>query len=240
MQKSQKNLWIVVSVLTFVLFIFVILNILVEKRDGYLPEYLDDYELPSEVTGFDLDNQPVKTTNESATIDMVFFGDYKCPYCKMWYEEVFPIINEHYIETGLINFYSLNFQSPAVNQRDAILAGIGGEIIYEMNPDSYWEYKRLVYKNQKGQAETWATESFLTNLVKENLPEIDVKNFKEKLKEEKYLIEVQKDLLIGLNHGVRGTPSVFINGKKVNIDLESILNELERLLNEENRMDDGK
>lgn len=159
---------------------------------------------------FDVNNQPV-LGDLNAPIQIVEFSDYKCPYCKIWTEEVFPKLKTEYIDTGKANFVYVDmaFLAP-----DSVLAALAGETLYQMNPEYFWKYHELMTERQGDKDKQWATYSFITNLVKEEMPEVPLEQFKSDLKSEKYIKNVKRDLDIADKQGVNGTPTIFVNGVK--------------------------
>lgn len=165
-------------------------------------------ELPQ---GFDEANQPY-LGDPSAKIQIVEFADYKCPACKRWTEGVFAKLKEEYIDTGKAVFYYVDFPFLAP---DSTMAALAGETLYQQNQDYFWKYHELMTERQGAKKDTWATKKFVMDLVKNDIPEADLKRFEEELDSQKYLSHVKEDLLIGQKHGVDGTPTVFINGSAV-------------------------
>ncbi|SMF81119.1 Protein-disulfide isomerase [Paenibacillus uliginis N3/975] len=159
---------------------------------------------------FDVENQPV-LGDSSAPFQIVEFSDYKCPYCKMWTEEVFPRLKTEYIDTGKANFVYVDmaFLGP-----DSILAALAGETLYQMDPAYFWKYHELMTERQGDESKEWATYSFITDLVEQEMPEVPLEQFKEDLKSEKYIKNIKRDLDIANKQGVQGTPTVFVNGVK--------------------------
>lgn len=160
---------------------------------------------------FDVANQPI-LGDPSAPIQIVEFSDYKCPYCKMWTETVLPQLKTEYIDTGKANFVYVDmaFLAP-----DSVLAALAGETLYQMDPAYFWKYHELMTQRQGDHGKEWATYSFITDLVEKEMPEVPLEQFKEDLKSEKYIKNIKRDLDIADKHGVEGTPTVFVNGEKL-------------------------
>lgn len=171
-----------------------------------------------EVGEFMLEKQPFTGSSE-APVKIIEFIDYKCPSCAEWENSIYPVIKEKYIETGLVQFYTINF--PFLGP-DSILAASAGEAIYRQSPEAFFEFKEKLLLNQGKEARIWATESFLLKFVKDNVSGIDQDQFKKDLKEHAYLFDVKEDFKISAANGIYGTPSFVVNGEKSGASLAEL------------------
>lgn len=162
-------------------------------------------EVPAD---FDVANQPL-LGDPNAPIQLVEFADYKCPSCKVWKEEVFNKLKEQYIDTGKMSFVYLDFSFLA---EDSHLAALAGETLYQQNPEYFWQYYELMNENQGSPKTEWANFDFIVDLVASHIDGVDLEQFKQDVIDHKYIANVKKDIEIGQKQGVRGTPTVFING----------------------------
>lgn len=207
--SSRNKAFIGIIVSLIVIAALTTLFVINNKADKEYPD-LSQIEAGETPEGFDVQNQPV-LGDEDAPIQIVEFSDYKCPYCKIWTEEVFPRLKTEYIDTGKANFVYVDmaFLAP-----DSVMAALAGETLYQMNPDFFWKYHELMTDRQGDKHKEWATYSFITNLVEQEMPEVPLEQFKADLKSEKYIQNVKRDLDIADKQGVNGTPTVFVNGVK--------------------------
>lgn len=195
-------------------------------EDGMKYPDLEQVQAGKVPEDFDVGNQPV-LGNPSAPFQIVEFADYKCPYCKLWTEDVFSRLKTAYIDTGKVQFVYIDmaFLAP-----DSVLAALAGETLFQMNPEYFWKYHKLMTEQQGDKHEEWATYSFITGLVEREMPEVPLEQFKMDLKNEKYIQNIKRDLDIADKQGVRGTPTVFINGVKYE---EPSFEEIQALLEKE-------
>ncbi|WP_052807268.1 DsbA family protein [Risungbinella massiliensis] len=171
------------------------------------------------------------TGNINAKVKVVEFGDYKCPYCKTFTEQIYPQIKKDYIDTGKISF---TFGNYAFIGPDSVTAAEAGLSIYKQNPDAFWKYHDLVYQNQGDERTQWATASFLLDLVRKNIPEVDANKVEQDLNNKTYQTEVSTSNVKAEQGGVQGTPAVFINGVQVDnpLDYSSVKAAIEEALKE--------
>lgn len=156
---------------------------------------------------------------KDATIHIVEFGDFKCPACRTWDVTVLPRLKEEYINKGKVQLHFINF--PFIG-KDSDLGAAAGEAIYKQDPKAFWTFYDEIYQNQKNEKEEWITEALVVDIVKQKLPTIDVEKFKKDLKSKEIKDKVQKDFDLAQKLKVQGAPSIYINGKLVNPDYDSI------------------
>lgn len=137
-----------------------------------------------------------------APLTIVEFADFQCPYSQeasfvmrelaaKYPDEIFYV----YRDFPLTDIHPL-----------AELAALSGECAAEQ--DKFWEYHDKLYQNQS----SLTTDSFVTFARELNL---NVDQFESCLSKERYADEVQEDLEAGVAAGVRGTPTFFINGNRI-------------------------
>src|SRR5690348_16617653 len=71
--------------------------------------FLGNYSIQQDKTSTKIDysNQPY-IGKESAPVSIIEFGDYKCPNCKNFGNDVVPIIQKELVDTGKAKFYFMN------------------------------------------------------------------------------------------------------------------------------------
>ncbi|RAL26801.1 DsbA family protein [Thermoflavimicrobium daqui] len=212
-QKKKKGLDM--QVITIVTVLLVVLG-------------LGIYSLVSNLTGSS-SAESVKQNNDvltkgqpaigspDAPVKLVEFGDYKCPSCKMFHDEVYPKLKKDFIDTGKVQMHFVNmaFLGP-----DSMTAAMAGESIFKQKPEAFWKFYDIVYQNQQAEDKVWATPEFLTDLVKKNIPEVDVNKLSQDLKNNTFKSAVDSDNLLAQTHQVNSVPTVYVNGKKVDSSMK--------------------
>lgn len=143
--------------------------------------------------------------NPEASVTMVEFGDFQCPFCQRLFKETLPQIKEKYVKTGKVRFVYRDFPLTSIHgqaQKSAEAAECANE------QGKFWQYHDLLYERQSALGlenyKKWAMELGL-----------DVEQFNKCLDSGKYSDEVGKDLGDGQAAGVTGTPGTFVNGRLV-------------------------
>jgi protein-disulfide isomerase len=138
--------------------------------------------------------------NANATVTVIEYSDYQCPFCARNYREVLPLLEKEYIETGKLKFVMRENPIPSLH-RDAMNGSLAA--LCAGDQGKYWEMHNLLFDNSK-------------QLGAENLKAfagtigLDTATFNECLDGKKHEQTVQNDLASGAKLGVRGTPGFFL------------------------------
>ncbi len=159
--------------------------------------------------------------NPNAKVQIVYFGDYQCPWCKKFEEEIIPKLKKDYLNNGKASFYFVN---EVVLGDDSFLAANASEIILKEYPASYWKFHNELFAHQGQENSGWINQQSLLNYAKKSVSGLDQKKFLNELNAIKYQESIHDDLKLGEKWDVTGTPTVFINGNEVKnvLDYHSI------------------
>lgn len=160
---------------------------------------------------FDYKKQP-ELGNPNAPVKIVEFGDYRCSVCYHFDREFFPKIKKQFIQTGKASFYFMNY--PILGQ-GSVRAALASESVFHREPKVFWKWHETVYAHQGPEQKQWATTDFLVSLAKKNIPQINPKQLRSDIENATYLNDVKSDAEKGKSLGIQGTPTIFINGKKM-------------------------
>jgi len=157
-----------------------------------------------------IDDDAYLGDKEKATVAIVEFTDYECPYCERHYAETHNLLIKNFIDTGkailVIRDYPLNFHDPVATE-EAMAAqcafSLGGN-------EAYFEFHNLIYENSKLNGEGVGGADKLAEFAGDI--GVDVADFETCLEEEEFAEEIAKDLADGTKAGINGTPG-FIIGK---------------------------
>ncbi len=195
----EATLGLLVLVLLVSLYSAVKISSIEARLSGVQQEGLKD----GRGAGQDLaDDDPAKG-DPDAPVTIVEFSDFQCPYCRKFYQETLPLIEERYISTGKVRMVYRDF--PLGFHEYAQKAAEAGECADEQG--KFWEYHDRLFQ----------TDDLSVDNLKKIAADIglDAQQFNSCLDSGKYASEVQKDVSDGRKLGVSGTPTFFINGKKI-------------------------
>lgn len=141
------------------------------------------------------------TINPSVTI--IAFEDFQCPFC----EEAFPTV-QHIIRkyAADVKFVYRDFPLATVHPQ-ALSAAEAGECAHEQG--KFWEMHDVIFANQAQLTDDVVLYDFAQSAG------LDMNQFRDCFDDKKYESEVKQDLVAGIEAGVSGTPTFFINGVRV-------------------------
>jgi protein-disulfide isomerase len=162
------------------------------------------------------DNLP-RLGDANAPVKIVELGDYKCPSCQYFSQQIEPQIKKDYIDKGLASFYFMNF---TIIGPDSNTAALAAQSVFHQSNDAFWKFYDALYKNQGNEKVQWATPQFLVDLAKkENLP-IDYDKMMLDITSKKYQNEVDAHNAFARKNQVNSTPTLFINGKPLDKSMD--------------------
>lgn len=174
----------------------------------------NEQQKPPVVTTIELDDAAPVRGDEKATVAIVEFSDYQCPFCGRFHARVLPGLKKAYIDTGkvrqIFRDFPLDFHPQAKGA--AIAANCAGE------QKAYWEMHDRLFANQNRLGVALYEE-----LAKKM--NLNMASFQACLKDAKQAEKIEKDLSYGQSLGIDGTPSFFIGrieGKKL-VDVKQIV-----------------
>ena len=137
----------------------------------------------------------------NATVTVVEFTDYQCPYCRRFMKNTYPRLKKEYIDTGKIRWVVRDM--PLGFHKQARLAATAVHCAGDQ--DKLWEFRDLLYHNQ-------------TKLMPEHLEQyasqvgIDTATFNSCLNSDRYQADIDKDAEDAAKEKITGTPT-FVIGK---------------------------
>jgi protein-disulfide isomerase len=154
------------------------------------------------------------------------FADFQCPGCGSFAQFSEPLLQE-WIDNGTVRFVWYDFPLTQIHQ-NAVIASRAGRCANEQN--KFWPYHDRVFGGQPQWSNSGSADDiFIEYAEAEGL---DVGAFTQCLRSDKYQKEVSESFQLGTSLGVGGTPTLFINGKKIN-DTPSTRAEWEQLIRQE-------
>ncbi|WP_135227888.1 DsbA family protein [Deinococcus fonticola] len=156
---------------------------------------------------------------EDAKVSVVVVEDFKCPICKQFEETVAPQIKTNYVDTGKIKQYSLVWpflsKNAGLSVDDSKFAAQAGRCVYqERGNDGFNAFKTILFRAQGDERQAWATKERLKELAV-NVEGLDQAKFATCLDTDATVAAVDTDTKMAEDNKVSGTPTVFVNGKRV-------------------------
>jgi len=138
--------------------------------------------------------------NNTAPITLVEYGDYECPYTGMAY----PIVKELVKQFGndKISFVFRNFPLNDIHPHAQHAAEAAESAAAQ---GKFWEFHDYLFEHQK-----LLDDSHLLEYAK--IVGLDIDKFKDDISRHAYAPLIKKSLKGGIDSGVEGTPTFFVNG----------------------------
>lgn len=139
-----------------------------------------------------------------APVQLVVYASASCPHCAHWWTTVQPQIRKTYIDTGKVRLVFREFLTPPIEFAAA------GFILARRIPGKYFEVLTTVFQKQE--------EIYRSDRLFEGLQAIGKQygltdeQFKAALSDEAALKAVNARMAKGVDDGIEGTPTFFVNG----------------------------
>jgi len=133
----------------------------------------------------------------SAPVTVMAFIDFECPYCQESYATFKTIMNKY---RGGVRFVFKHMPLTAIHP-NAVAAAHASQCAHDQN--KFWDYYNVLFTNKQ------FTSSALIDAA--SLVSLNVEEFTACLDAQTFALEIQEDVLDGLDLGVRGTPTYYIN-----------------------------
>ncbi|WP_226659875.1 DsbA family protein [Pseudalkalibacillus hwajinpoensis] len=176
----------------------------------------------ADTKGFQLESQPV-LGEETAPVELVAFGDYKCPSCQSFNRSFFPLLQEKLIATGKVKFYFVHH--PFLNEDSTRAAEFAEAVYQELGNDVFWQFHHVVYDEQQD-GKNKLTLAFLTNILSGLVSEEETDKVVEAYKSGAGKKSVKADIAYAQKNNVPETSTLFVDGKRFDGSSLSELNQL--------------
>jgi protein-disulfide isomerase len=151
-----------------------------------------------------------------APVSIVIFSDFQCPYCS----KIGPIIAEILEKNPeTIKIFYKHF--PIRGHEQAVPAAMAA--IAAQKQGKFWDYHDLLFQNMQ----SLKPEKFIELATSLGL---NIEQFKKDMNDQQDMTIISKDQQDGVNAGVKGTPSIFIDGRIVK---DRTVPGLQKLIDEE-------
>ena len=156
---------------------------------------------------------------DDATVTLLEYGDYECPYCGRSYA-IIKRIQDYFGDR--LRFAFRNFPLTQVQphaQHSSAAANVAGA------QGMFWEMHDMLYENQDALDDPSLREYAL-------VLELDMERFDTEMMTHVHAKRVREDFMSGVRSGVNGTPTFYLNGIRYDgpWDGNGLLNTIEELV----------
>lgn len=147
----------------------------------------------------------------NAPVKIEVWEDFQCPACRQYSEAVEPQVAQTYVATGkvLYTFRHFPFLDDRSGSKESDQAANAS--MCAMEQGKFWEYHDYLYANWNSEnAGAFSNKRLLAFAEALGL---DMTKFNQCFDANTYKNVIDEDLAAGIQAGVQGTPSVFVNGQ---------------------------
>lgn len=144
-----------------------------------------------------------------APVKVLEISDFGCGYCRRFHEEIFPALNEAYVEAGLVEWKFIPFVLGMFpNGLEAAMAAecAGAQ-------DRFFPMQSRLFADQSGWKNAEDPYPYFGNLAEEE--GLEVARFNQCLHQGLVNSAVRANVRLGREIGVRGTPTFLIDGAPI-------------------------
>ena len=178
------------------------------------PESLDTVVM----SNIETEGEPI-LGEEDAPVTMVMYEDFQCPFCKRFETETYPQIKSDYIDEGKVKVVWKDKPIPSLGHDWAEPSAAAMECVYRQNNDAFWNVKDELFSQAK--TTTQGEEEFTPDNIQPRIIEmaseegVSSSEIQSCIDNENPMNEVNADSQEADEIGASGTPTFFINGKKL-------------------------
>ena len=216
---KRKNVILLISVFALLAIIIMLLSSIGSNVNNDL--VLNNQSNQLEVTNsFGVSRDPegdhvISVGSPSNTI--IEYASMTCPHCSDFHNETFPKIKSDLIDTGKVKYIFRDFPLDQYAMAGTLIANCVTE-------DRYFDVINVLLKTQK----KWIQNGYQGLLSIAKNFGLSISQVEVCLSDEKLIKLIENNMSIATNSfGITGTPSVFVNGKKISsLDYQEMLDEI--------------
>lgn len=142
-----------------------------------------------------------------APVTVLEASDFQCPYCRDFWRDVLPVLEEEYIDTGKIRFVFLNLPLPSLHENAPAAHEFA---MCAAAQDRFWPVHDLLYEHQDAWARLDDPSSYFYQLA--SLAGIELAALQKCFEAGAVRRLIQEEVQLNVRSGVRSTPSFVIEG----------------------------
>jgi protein-disulfide isomerase len=156
-----------------------------------------------------------KTTvgNPNAPVKVDVWEDFQCPRCAEYSQQTETLVFQNYVETGKV-LYTFHFFYVADLNAEGESHHAANAAMCAAEQGRFWDYHDTLFANWNGENQGAFLDPRLVAFA-ETIG-LDMNSFNQCFNEKRYKNFIDQDNQKGLDMGVHGTPSAFVNGTIVN------------------------
>jgi protein-disulfide isomerase len=144
---------------------------------------------------------------DDAPVTVLEVSDFQCPYCRDFWQEVLPVLQEEYIDTGKIRFVFLNLPLPTAHPNAPAAHEFA---MCAAMQDRFWPVHDLLFEHQASWARLEDPSSYFYRLA--GMAGLDLTALQACFNAGTIRQLIQEEVQLNVRSGIRSTPSFVIEG----------------------------
>lgn len=153
---------------------------------------------------------PVQGDPESS-VTVAVYEDFSCPHCRDFHLNVYPDVVSEFVDTQRVRYEHHDFPIPVDEQWSWAVAGAARAVQDEVGDQAFFEYAALAFEEQG---------SYSMDVLAELAGQVDAdaEAVRSAAENDTYAPVLEADRSEGQDRGVSGTPTVFVDDERVDLD----------------------
>lgn len=146
-------------------------------------------------------------TRGDGDVTVTVYADFACPACRTFHDDFVPVLERDYLEPGVVTYEHRDFPLEMHEPRSFESANAARAVQNGTGDEAFFAYVDSLFANQGS-----LSPDLYAGLADDLDAGVDGEEVRSAATGRIYRETVQRDLDRGQNAGVRGTPSVFVDG----------------------------
>ena len=183
-------------------------------EEGYVPDTFHTSQGTTDF-GVELAGRPI-VGEVDAPVDVYYWTDYLCPFCKKFETDTLPDVGRDYLDTGQARLIVLSY--PNIGEY-SMPASVWGRCVWEQtadsDPTSFWQWHGAAFDAQSESGHDWADENTFTGVTEqtENVQIADVATCREE-RGDAIRESIDVDLATAQSARIQGTPGFVLYNRE--------------------------
>jgi len=147
---------------------------------------------------------------DDAPVTVAVFEDFACPHCRTFAVDVHPKLVDEYVDPGEVRFEHHDFPIPVDDRWSWEAPGAARAVQDAVGDEAFFTFTQRLFEEGWSDGSPAYSESLLRDLA--SAVDADPDTVATAASEGRYRSVLEADREAGLDRGVRGTPSVFVDG----------------------------
>ena len=174
-------------------------------------QQIQQQQQQQQIVKISADDDPV-IGDPNAPITIIEFSDFECPFCERFSEQTLPLIQEEYIDKGLVKLVYRDFPLQNIHP-NAVITALAAECADDQGAFKGMHDILFANRNEWSRADSQSIVGILVNYA--NAIEIDTDEFESCVVMGTHIDDIRKDIEDGRAYGITGTPGFYVGNDDI-------------------------